>query len=538
MSATSSLTAPWPVTLPMRLEAHYGDRVALCPVGRPPNLDALLRTTAARRPDAEAVVDGGRRLSFAELDRAASALAAAFQARGVGPGERVALLLNNRLEFVLSIFAALRLGAVVVMLNPRQQMPEIEFNLTDSGARLLVFEADLADRVPPAAAVPALTHRVAVDSAIAGTVAGAEPFEALAEGAGEAAAEVAEEAPAFIIYTSGTTGKPKGAVMTHLSVVTSVLHYEACWGLTQDDRAMMAVPGSHVTGLIAILLTMVRAGGATILLRNFKARDFLELAGAERMTYTLLVPAMYNLCLLQTDLGAFDLSNWRIGGYGGSPMPLATFDAVARSLPNLDLRSAYGATETSSPVTLTPPGDGAAHADCVGLPLPGADIRIMDDDGRELPDGETGEIWIGGGMVGTGYWGNPEANATGFTAGYWHSGDIGRRTEDGFIQVLDRKKDMINRAGYKVYSAEVENVLALHPGIGEAAVIPEPDPVLGEKVHAVVLVTDSGLTVEAVRAYCAERLSNYKVPDLVTFTDQPLPRNANGKILKRALKKD
>jgi acyl-CoA synthetase (AMP-forming)/AMP-acid ligase II len=217
-------------------------------------------------------------------------------------------------------------------------------------------------------------------------------------------------------------------------------------------------------------------------------------------------------------------------------MPIATVRTLAEKLPGLRLVNAYGSTETTSPSTLTPPGEGERRIDAVGRPVHCADIRIVDDDGREVPAGGAGEVWIGGGHVSAGYWGNPDATRANFTAGYWHSGDIGALTADGYLKILDRKKDMINRAGYKVYSAEVEDVLAHHPAIGEAAVVAEPDPVLGEKSHAFILRKDGPLTAEDVRAFCRERLSDYKVPDFVTFVDQPLPRNANGKILKRALR--
>jgi len=298
----------------------------------------------------------------------------------------------------------------------------------------------------------------------------------------------------------------------------------------------MAVPATHVTGLVAILLVMVRAGGATIFQTVFKAADFLALAAKERATYTLMVPAMYNLCLLQASFEDYDLSAWRVGGYGGSIMPIATVRKLADRLPRLQLFNCYGSTETTSPSTIVPLGMVEAKIDTVGRPVPCCDVIVVDDDGREVPIGETGEVWIGGGHVASGYWNNPDASRAGFTAGYWHSGDIGALTADGYVKILDRKKDMINRAGYKVYSAEVEDVLAHHPGIGEAAVVAEPDPVLGEKTHAFVLPKGSPLTVEEVRAFCRERLSDYKVPDFVTFVDQPLPRNANGKILKRALR--
>ena len=228
---------------------------------------------------------------------------------------------------------------------------------------------------------------------------------------------------------------------------------------------------------------------------------------------------MYQLCLLSAALASEDLSAWRIGGFGGAPMPEASIAALAQRLPGLTLINAYGATETTSPATLMPPGRGQP-LDSVGVALPAADIRVMDDDGREIAPGEVGELWIAGPMVVPGYWADAAATAASFTAGHWHSGDIGSVDAQGFVRIVDRKKDMLNRGGFKVYSVEVENVLMAWPGVVEAAVIGRPCPVLGERVHAVVhapgMVTDEA----ALRAHCAERL----------------PRNANGKLLKRVLR--
>jgi acyl-CoA synthetase (AMP-forming)/AMP-acid ligase II len=449
------------------------------------------------------------------------------------PGDRVALLLGNRAEFAFALFGAMRAGAAIVPLNTREQMPEIAFNVQDSGAKVLFFEGSLAERIPDATAVPTLTHKIAVGD----LTAGAESFDALlAPAAPVATPDFAEEATAVILYTSGTTGKPKGAMLTQMSMAMSAMHYVFCLGLNGEDRALMAVPSTHVTGLVAILLAMVKAGGATIFQTAFKAADFLALAAKEKATYTLMVPAMYNLCLLQASFDDYDLTAWRIGAYGGSPMPIATVHKLAEKLPNLQLSNIYGSTETTSPSTITPLGEVEARIDCVGKPVPCCDIRVVDDDGREVAPGETGEVWIAGGHVGMGYWNNPVATEANFTAGYWHSGDIGTMTADGYLKILDRKKDMINRAGYKVYSAEVEDVLSHHPQVGEAAVVAEPDPVLGEKTHAFVLVKEGTLTAEDIKVFCRARLSDYKVPDFVTFVDQPLPRNANGKILKRALR--
>ena len=522
----------WSTAPLTRFEAHYGDRVVLCFQERPRSVDHILRESAAKYGHREAIVDGTRRFTFADLDQAAEGIAAGLAARGVKPGDRVALLLGNRAEFAFVLFGALRAGCVVVPLNTREQKPELEFVLGNCGAKVLVYEAELADRLPDAAAVPDLVYRFV----LGGKVERSEPFEALSGVGAAPAAAFAEEETAVILYTSGTTGKPKGAMLTHLSMVTSAMHFETCWQLTMDDRALLAVPATHVTGLVAILLSMVRVGGATIILPAFKAAEFLALATSERMTYTLMVPAMYHLCLLQTKLEGFDLAAWRVGGYGGSPMPAATIETLAKILPRLQLANAYGSTETTSPSTLTPLGEGARRSDTVGKVVPCCEIQIMDDGGCAVPPGDSGEIWIRGSHVAKGYWANPEATHANFIAGFWRSGDVGALAADGYLKILDRMKDMINRGGFKVYSAEVEDVLAYHPKVGEAAVVGDPDPVLSERVHAYILAKDPSLTADEVRTYCAARLSDYKVPDFVTFVDQPLPRNANGKVLKRALK--
>jgi long-chain acyl-CoA synthetase len=282
-------------------------------------------------------------------------------------------------------------------------------------------------------------------------------------------------------------------------------------------------------------MSMAACAGALIIVAEFKAAEYLKVAARERITYTVMVPAMYNLCLLQADFDRYDLSAWRIGGYGGAPMPIATIEKLAAKIPGLKLINAYGATETTSPSTLMPGELTAAHIDSVGLPCPGVRIVVMDADGRELPGGEIGEIWIGGAQVIKGYWNNPKATAEGFTGGFWHSGDLGSIDADNFVRVFDRQKDMINRGGLKIYSAEVESVLASHASVVESAIIAKPCPVLGERVHAVVVTRDD-VSLDALRSWCAERLSDYKVPETIDLTAKPLPRNANGKVMKRQLR--
>jgi long-chain acyl-CoA synthetase len=216
-------------------------------------------------------------------------------------------------------------------------------------------------------------------------------------------------------------------------------------------------------------------------------------------------------------------------------MAPATIARFAEKLPGLDLMNAYGATETTSPVTLMPPSETAARADSVGCAVPCADILVMDEAGRELPDGEAGELWLGGPMVVPGYWNDPAATAANFAGGYWRSGDIGSKDADGYVRVFDREKDMINRGGYKIYSVEVENALMSFPGVVEAAVVAEPCPVLGERVHAFV-VASASVEPADLKRHCAGLLADYKVPETITLSAEPLPRNANGKLLKRSLR--
>jgi acyl-CoA synthetase (AMP-forming)/AMP-acid ligase II len=251
-----------------------------------------------------------------------------------------------------------------------------------------------------------------------------------------------------------------------------------------------------------------------------------------------MVPAMYNLCLLLPDLEAHDLCAWRIGAFGGASMPTATIEGMAARLPGPALMNAYGATETCSPATIMPPDQSATHRDSVGQPVACGEIHIVDDAGNEVPRGQPGEIWIAGPMVVPGYWRNEEATASEFRGGYWRSGDIGSMDAEGFVRILDRRKDVINRGGYKIYCATAENALLEHEQVVEAALVGVPCAVLGERVHAFVCVSalDDSTTAQALAEFCAARLSDYAVPETWTVGTEPLPRNLNGKIMKRELR--
>ncbi len=521
-----------------RLEWHFGNRVVRCFLQRPRDINDMWRSAAARHADREAVISEGEMgeicLTWAMLEDHALRAASGLRAMGVAPGDRVALLLGNHSDFVVAFFAVQALGAVVVPLSVREQTPGLAYILNHSGASVLISDASLQSRWPVESDVPKLRHRLLVGVSVEQP----QSFAALRQHAPLTACQpVHEDDVAIIMYTSGTTGFPKGAMLTHLNVVHSVLHYQHALGLDEDVRGAVVVPLSHVTGLVGLMMVTLGLGGTLIIAESFKAQDFLQLAARKRMSFTIMVPAMISLCLLQDDFDAHDLSAWTVCGYGGAPMNGATIDQLAKRLPNLRMSNCYGATETTSPAVIMPAALTRSHLDSVGRVLPCAEVAVMDDDGLELPRGEVGELWLRGPMVVSGYWDNPQATAENIVGGYWRSGDVGRMDTDGFVYVMDRRKDMLNRGGYKIFCIEVENILCQYPDVLEAAVVAKPCAVLGERVHAFIHPRTSGrIDTDALRAFCAERLADYKVPESFTVAEQPLPRNANGKLLKREMR--
>ena len=539
VTVVAAVSGPTPASA-LRRERHYDDRLLRCFAQRPRHLAQMLADALQQRPDGEALVCGALRLSWRELHHAASKCAGGLVERGVTPGDRVALYLGNQPEFVFVALACAWMGAVLVPISARTRGPALAFALMDSGARLLVCADDLAALLPAAEALPQLAHRLITGAGQGGPAApGFEHFAALMRAPPLAQPWAADEdALAVLLYTSGTTGTPKGAMITHLNIVHSVMHFAQAMGLSEADRSVVAVPLSHVTGLVAQLYSLLHCRGCMVLMPQFKAADFVRLAAAERMSWVIMVPAMYNLCLLLPELPAAALGHWRIGAYGGAAMPTATIDGLAARLPGLVLMNAYGATETCSPATIMPSGQTASHGDSVGLAVPCADLCIVDEHGLEMPPGGVGEIWIAGPMVVPGYWCNPVATASEFCGGWWRSGDIGSIDAEGYVRILDRKKDLIIRGGYKVFCVTVENTLAEHPQVLEAALVGVPCAVLGERVHAHVCVRRLGpdTLAPALQAFCAERLADYAVPETWTIGTEPLPRNPNGKIMKRELR--
>jgi long-chain acyl-CoA synthetase len=513
-----------------RYELHYGGRILRCFAERPKSVHQMLERAVARRANGTAIVCGDERVTYAELNTLIGHAAGGLKALGVEKGDRIAILLGNSIEFVVVLFAIARLGAVSVPLNIRHRLAENRHILDDCAAKVVVHEHDLSDRIPAPGAQASPRHAVAVRRD------GVPPLTELPGAPPVSRAEpVEEEETATILYTSGTTGRPKGAMLTHLGIAHSVIHYTYAMGLTEEDRGLLAVPMSHVTGLIALVDAMIHCAGTLVIMPAFKATEFIDLAARHRITYSLIVPAMFNLCMLAPSFEEADLSAWRVSGYGGAIMPEATLERIAAKLPNLKLLNCYGSTETTSPAAIMPPEQTVARKESVGLALPCGHILVMDRDGVEVPYGEPGEIYIGGAMVVPGYFNNPEASEREFSAGYWKSGDLGIMDECGYLRVIDRIKDVINRGGYKIFASEVENILLEHPAVIEAAVVAKPCPVLGERVHAFVVLRHA-VEEAGLQRHCADFLSDYKVPEAFHRLEGALPRNANGKVLKRDLR--
>lgn len=514
----------------------YGDRVVPCYDDCPENLDRMLAAMAERQGERPALSDGGREISYAKLVERAGLIAAGLAARGIAAGDRVALFAGNGADFVAALFGIWRLGAIGVPIGIRQTAAELTYMLGQCGAAALIFDRALADRLPPPDAVPTVRLLAAIDDG-AGVETAHPSLDDLIAGLPPRTdpPPAGQQDVACIMYTSGTTGRPKGAMLSHLGFYHTARNYEFQFGYTPQDRMLLVIPGTHISGLLAVILVTLQTGGCIVCRRAFRAAEVLDTIAAERITAAVMVPAMYNLLLLEPDLPQRDLSSWRIGHFGGAAMAEVTIRRLAEALPGLKLYNGFGATETLSAVSLTGPLGPGDALDSVGPLLPCIDIRVLDAEGREVPPGQPGELWIRGPGNAIGYWDNPQATRAAFVGGYWRSGDIGSVDAAGLLRVFDRIKDMINRGGYKVFCVELENVIHEFPGVIEVAAVPGPCPVLGERVHVFVHARTPP-DPEALRAFCRARLADYKVPDVVTFSPDPLPRNLNGKLSKEPLK--
>ncbi|WP_314175843.1 AMP-binding protein [Streptomyces winkii] len=575
----------------------YGERpwLALYPEGAPsgivPEHGTLLemfRASVERAPGTEAIRYFDGVLTLADVDAASDALAVALAANGFVRGDRLAVYVQNDPAFVVGLIAAWKAGGCAVAVNPMNKAREVTYLLADSGAAALLCLDELYDSVARDVIASGETQvrtvvtcspldwqtrhdpRLfgGVDGTGAGTAEGPVPARSPRAGTLDLLSLVREfagrtpephsprpEDVAVLTYTSGTTGVPKGAMNTHAGMVFNTCTYREWMGLSSGDSILGVAPLFHITGLIGHLTLSLLLPCPLVLAHRFHPGVLLDALREHRPTFT--VGAITAFIALSTAPGVRreDFSSLRVVYSGGAPVAPAVTERF-RELTGLYIHNCYGLTETNSPSHAVPlhteaPVDPASGALSVGVPVFDTVVRILDDDGAEVPAGEAGEIATQGPQVVPGYWGKPEATAESLPGGELRTGDVGFMDERGWFYLVDRKKDMINAAGYKVWPREVEDVLYGHPAVREAAVVGVPDAYRGETVRAFVSLKEperepaerqsgepaaEGSVSEAdLVAWCRERMAAYKYPRSVVFLDE-LPKTSTGKILRRELR--
>ena len=484
------------------------------------NVAQLLEQSGRWHADRPALVAGDRRWTYAELDAACSVLAGCLARLGLRPGDRLGLHLPNSAEFVLAYYAAQKLGVVPLSLNVTYAAEEIAYIAGDATPAAIVTAAAVAGGLPSRDRLPSVRH-----------VIHAEDFAGLPGGEPRCALDLDREETAAILYTSATTGRPKGVMLSHANIVSNAHATVRHLRITSEDRGLCAVPMFHCFGQNFIMNALVRAGGLLVIHPRFVPDAFLDAIAGHRITLFYGVPTMYILFLSLSK--TLDFASIRLFFSAAAPLPA---DVERRWLERYGrpITQGYGLTECSPFAAWN--HDVTVRPGSVGTPIENVEMRVVDGEGRPVGDGQLGEILIKGPNVMKGYFGNAEATAQSLRNGWLHSGDVGYRDADGYYFLVDRVKDMINVAGFKVFPREVEEVLFRHEAVREAAVVGVPDPVRGEAVKAfVVLQEGRSVSADALQKLCRDAVAAYKVPERIEFIDA-LPKNPTGKILKKELR--
>ncbi|NWJ95240.1 MAG: long-chain-fatty-acid--CoA ligase [Chloroflexi bacterium] len=501
----------------------------------------LLAKNAEEQPEREAVALGGRRLSYGEITAQAERLAAALYKHGLRKGDHLALIMPNWPEFIIVYFATARLGAVLVPLNVRFRQNEIDYILRNSEAKFLLTCAEFGDFDfigligKLRGHLPALQHVIVV-----GQAAGAPGIIAWESLMGEAQPDTLppikidpKEDLLMLLYTSGTTGLPKGAMLTHFNIIWNSTIMALALECTSKDVILGAVPLFHIFGTTGCITLAALLGASLVLMDIFKPDAALRLIQQERITVHHGVPTMFILELNQPDFANYDLTSMRTGIIAAAPAPSEIIRRIRREM-GCEIASAYGLTETSPALTFTRfTDDDEVRAETVGKAVPGVEIKIVDDDDEALPSGEVGELVCRSPGLMKGYYKMDEANYGAIDNDGWFStGDLATIDADGNVRIVGRKKEMINRAGFKVYPREVEELYYHHPKVQEIAIIGLIDPVLGEKTCACIkLKAYETATAEEMRDFARNKVADFKIPDMVRFVDG-FPMTASGKIKK------
>lgn len=490
---------------------------------------------AATYPEGPFLEEGGRSFTNRAFNERVNRMAHALAAWGVGRGERVAVLMANSSEFLEIFFACAKTGAIMAPLNFRLAVPELAFILRDCTPRLLVYSADFGAKAGELrAALPGpprfLRHGGAegTDPPLADAVAAFPAAEPVA------AVEVALDDPLFIMYTSGTTGDPKGAVLTHMNVLFGSINTVVGCGIDRSFRSLVVAPLFHIGALGASALPILYAGGSLVLKEFTNASEVIELISRGGINYLFAVPVMFQLMLKTEQWPTADFSSVRFFIAGGAPMPLDVIRKYQQDK-GVFFSQGYGMTETFR-LTSLDLADSIRKAGSVGKEMLHVLMRIVDDAGRDVAPGESGEIIVKGPNVFAGYWRRPAETAAAMAGGWFHTGDMGRRDEEGFLYIVGRKVELIISSGENIYPAEVERAVQGLPGVREAAAVGMPDRKKGEVVALFVLPREgAGLTEEALLEGLRGKIAPFKIPKKVVFVEE-FPRNATGKILKKGLR--
>ncbi|HYH22886.1 MAG TPA: AMP-binding protein [Azospirillum sp.] len=507
-------------------------------------LETIVAAHAQRHPQRVAVVCGERRVTYAELDAAGERFARALAARGVGIGDRVVLLLPNRAELVEALLGVLKAGALAVPVSTRLAAAEVRVILEDCASKAVVLAPDSRAVLEAAAAgLPGAPLRIVLEEAQEGEL----DFRALCAAVAGGRLPPAPVKPpvepddCMICYTSGTTGRPKGVIVTHANIV--VMHgliNAVGWGLTEADRFLVTTPLAHRTAM-GRLGNALCLGATLVVMPAFDAAATVATIGREGVTVMGLVPTVARLLMPEIARDPARCATLRVILATGEAFPVELKRRLGDLLPHVSLYSFFAMTEAGG-VTSLGPGEQISHAASVGRPTPGVEVRLVDADGADVPAGEVGEILVRAGAPGRygtmrGYFNRPEETAATIVDGFIRTGDLGRFDADGYLYVVDRKKDMIVSGGLNIYSKEVEQALAGHPAVQEAAVVGAPDPVYGESVVAFVEPRPGHPVSEAeLIEHCRSLIASYKKPRRVVFVEA-LPRNAVGKVLKAELRR-
>jgi acyl-CoA synthetase (AMP-forming)/AMP-acid ligase II len=495
---------------------------------------AVLEHHASRTPHAPLTIFGDETVTYGDMATRVAALAAGLHGRGVGSGDVVALLSYNCTEFLETIFAANYLGAVAMPINWRLAAPEVRYILDHSEAKALVCDNALVDLANDATkGMEDAVLRASISEAVEGWTALADLRAASSV---SPRAQVAGDDVHRLMYTSGTTGRPKGVMLTHANLAWKNLAHIIEFGFTNADLGLACGPMYHVGALDLTTTSLVAAGATIILHRVFEAADVVDEIERSRVTTVWLAPAMVNAIMALPDIDQRDLSSVRLVINGGEKMPIPLIERIRRVFPSAWFADAYGLTETVSGDTFLDRDSLVTKLGSVGRPCLYLELDIWDEHGKSVAAGERGEVVLRGPKVFKGYWRDPEATATAFAGGWFHTGDIGVRDGDGYLFIVDRLKDMILSGGENIAGSEIERVLYEHDAVLEAAVVGRPDDKWGEvPVAYVALRPNATATADELIEHCRRELARYKVPKDVTFIDA-LPRNPSGKVLKRELR--